>query len=413
MSDFSNNNAVGNGGALFLNQVLNTADINDSVFENNTATSGGAMYASSGNIILFTGVNQISNNVGKLSGGAIFTDNSNIVFYDTAYFVNNRCEGSFCIGGVIAATRDSIIAFTGLFHTFTRNYASLFGGAVFLSQSFMKVINVAMLFEENIASQGSAWYLDHTIGNKVLITQKKQITFKRNVCTSGGGTVFWISDPRYSESVLWEVDDYTNPYDSTRDYSLAYALHFMDNQAVFAPNMSTQTTTLSFTSTESITITQYGRVVDNIPLLQMLDYFGNLNTTDYSTLITATTLNYSCSGRVGYLQGMTSTMVRRGQATFRNMSVSCFPGGRMWISFAAQQEGFAKDLNVQNILEFKFRNCIDGEVLVNNECLMCPTGSYSLQYIGEKTVCKECPSGSADCYGNVILLEPGYWRVSP
>lgn len=61
-----------------------------------------------------------------------------------------------------------------------------------------------------------------------------------------------------------------------------------------------------------------------------------------------------------------------------------------------------------------FRQCIDGEILVDNQCLMCPPGSYSFHYnpLHPPTRCIECPPATDGCYGTTILASPGYWRIS-
>lgn len=57
-----------------------------------------------------------------------------------------------------------------------------------------------------------------------------------------------------------------------------------------------------------------------------------------------------------------------------------------------------------------FRQCVDGETLVDNQCVVCPPGSYSLQY-DPTTKCKDCPPFTTGCYGSTILASPGYWRI--
>ena len=95
-----------------------------------------------------------------------------------------------------------------------------------------------------------------------------------------------------------------------------------------------------------------------------------------------------------------------------------------------------------------FRNCIDGEMLLNNQvtpsqipsqipsqklvksnrahsnltalkyhnhhlhhhqCVPCPSGSYSLHY---GTPCTPCPEGTDSCTGGTIVASPGYWRIN-
>jgi hypothetical protein len=61
-----------------------------------------------------------------------------------------------------------------------------------------------------------------------------------------------------------------------------------------------------------------------------------------------------------------------------------------------------------------FRQCVDGEILVDNQCLVCPSGSFSFHYdpLHPATLCRECPPFTDGCYGTTILASPGYWRIN-
>jgi hypothetical protein len=84
------------------------------------------------------------------------------------------------------------------------------------------------------------------------------------------------------------------------------------------------------------------------------------------------------------------------------------------LSNTAQLSGLTVDysLVVQNTLSF--RQCVDGEILVNNQCLLCPSGGYSFRYdpLQPVTQCIPCPENSDDCYGSTIIVSPGYWRIN-
>jgi hypothetical protein len=84
------------------------------------------------------------------------------------------------------------------------------------------------------------------------------------------------------------------------------------------------------------------------------------------------------------------------------------------LSNTAQLSGLTADYNlvVQNTLSF--RQCVDGEVLVNNQCFLCPSGGYSFRYdpLQPATQCIPCPENSDDCYGSTIIVSPGYWRIN-
>ena len=82
-------------------------------------------------------------------------------------------------------------------------------------------------------------------------------------------------------------------------------------------------------------------------------------------------------------------------------------------SLLAQLLGFDIAYNIETQSTFLFRQCVDGEILVGNQCLECPSGSYSFHYdpLHPTTQCTECPPFTDGCYGTVILASPGYWRI--
>ena len=99
--------------------------------------------------------------------------------------------------------------------------------------------------------------------------------------------------------------------------------------------------------------------------------------------VTATVLNYHCGigqSHLGYLSGVTTVAAKAGVVTFDAVSAYCWPLGDMTLQFQAQPSGFDPSHYVSTTLTLVFRQCRDGEVLVNNACQACPSGSYSFQY---------------------------------
>ena len=83
-------------------------------------------------------------------------------------------------------------------------------------------------------------------------------------------------------------------------------------------------------------------------------------------------------------------------------------------SSSAQLAGLDASYNIDTQSSFTFRQCVDGEILVDNQCLECPLGSYSFHYdpLHPTTQCTDCPPFTDSCYGTTILALPGYWRIS-
>ena len=114
--------------------------------------------------------------------------------------------------------------------------------------------------------------------------------------------------------------------------------------------------------------------------------------------------------------GKTITTAMNGVLKFNNdnsIVAYCFPGGNMTLTFEAQLSGLdiSRALTIKSILTF--RKCVDGEFLQENQCKVCPEGSYSVEYIDENTRCNPCPINSIRCYGNIVIVSTGFWRISP
>ena len=100
--------------------------------------------------------------------------------------------------------------------------------------------------------------------------------------------------------------------------------------------------------------------------------------------------NYHCgvgNGHPGYLSGATTVVAKAGVVTFDAVSAYCWPLGNMTVQFLAQTSGLDSSHFVTSTFTLVFRQCRDGEVLVNNVCQACPLGSYSLQYSPTGSLC--------------------------
>jgi hypothetical protein len=86
----------------------------------------------------------------------------------------------------------------------------------------------------------------------------------------------------------------------------------------------------------------------------------------------------------------------------------------IFLSYIAQLQNLSVAYNVVVQSTLMFRQCVDGEILIVNQCLECPSGGFSFNYnpLQPVTQCTTCPENSYDCYGSTILVSPGYWRIN-
>ena len=74
------------------------------------------------------------------------------------------------------------------------------------------------------------------------------------------------------------------------------------------------------------------------PKMHLLDYFSVKDITDSTTIVTASVASHSCSGKQGYLSGITTEVAVKGDIQFSRLSAYCFPGGTMTVKYTGKLE---------------------------------------------------------------------------
>ena len=192
-TDFIHNVAKDeNAGAvkLSLDSATSTnARIYNSNFENNTADDdGGALYITSAYNDIKN--NNFTNNSAGRCGGAIYLSASNTNILDNNFTLNKVTPahnlGTNNGGGAIWVHGDNIV----IQSTFANNTATNYGGAVLITDGKNTYIN-ASLFINNFAANGGAVDIySASEGNNVSILNSK---FFNNTATEGAGAVWFSS----------------------------------------------------------------------------------------------------------------------------------------------------------------------------------------------------------------------------
>jgi hypothetical protein len=145
-------------------------------------------------------------------------------------------------------------------------------------------------------------------------------------------------------------------------------------------------------------------------LIKFIDTYNNV-VANQDTFLTASVSGDTsvCGSESAYIAGKTVAQSELGVAILRFTS-SCYPLGVLALSITATDLG---DAASSLALELQFRGCRRGEYYSAGSCYVCPNGTYSLQSNDKLNVtsCSTCPS-HATCYGAVITIDPGYWRIS-
>ena len=193
---FKDNNAL-KGGAMFsrYNSSVSFNEYSTAVFIDNKATDGGVLFCIEC-IVLFKGRSSVSSvfNEAIENGGVMhFTYKSKISFSE---FTNVKFKKNSAInGGALFASDDSTICFEGnALVTFTENIAGRNGGAVYfnLDCAVIWTQNTNVTFENNNAVFGGAVCLNKN--TRVICESNSTILFKNNTVISEGGALSILTD---------------------------------------------------------------------------------------------------------------------------------------------------------------------------------------------------------------------------
>ena len=154
-STFTNNSAKGargKGGVAVL--MSSMVRINDSLFSNNSATSGGVLYAQMASYVNIQGSNFVNNNVDHDGTVAFLIERSNITVIE-GEFIHNQAGME---GGAIKTRNWSSI--TIINSIFAYNSAGVYGGALHIKDSSVAVI-IDSQFVSNTAIDGGVVNVYH------------------------------------------------------------------------------------------------------------------------------------------------------------------------------------------------------------------------------------------------------------
>ena len=393
----SNNNAlIGGGIYLFWQSVVLLQQM---LLSGNVAGDrGGGLFVDMGFQTLYLSTVTFRNNHAGISGGAISSDVDN---FGTLNAIN-----LLTLRGAMVFQGNSAGSSTG--SSLSKGYG---GALVVKTSAFVLAADTQLIMRNNTADGGSAILLVSTSFGAVRMTTAGpgvSILFADNVCRREGGTVYWIRS--HNDTIATAVGPLLQ---QTGNNTNGRTLVWTNNRAPLSQTVASQPTVLrSLLSSKTVTLSQYGSSIRPSPSFQLLDSFGIVNSTDFASVAIATVTSYNCgNGRIGYLSGVQSVQVVAGVATFDSLSAFCFPGGNMTVQFVAQLAGLDLYYSLSATLTIDFRTCLEGEILVVNQCMQCPYGSYSFS-ANPATQCTPCPPNADDCSGGTINVSPGYWRPS-
>ena len=231
---FQNNSATG-GGAVVLNQLAVNISITNCTFQNNSATIGGAISISSVNAIIIcntTFSNNIANNGAAVQAqnGIIGVDSwgvplSHLLLQDVVV-KDNHCSGGGAISFV--GIKVDIFGNTPTGSQFSSNSAQ---GAI-QGQNGLLLLHGNITFKENRGVNGGAISLSNNV--PLYFYEGCRVEFSRNVATGSGGAIYndgeknaIISSRGFSISIIRFI---FNPFTVILQPS-SFTITFTDNHA--------------------------------------------------------------------------------------------------------------------------------------------------------------------------------------
>jgi predicted outer membrane repeat protein len=176
---FRTNQATGAGGAIH-NAFTATMQVNKSVFDANTALDGGGIFNDSGSNILLTSATFQSNTGGY--GGGI--ENSGALVMTNSLLNGNVVSGS---GGGIWNLGGTVV----LQHTNVQNNSAFEGGGINTYGSSLEMLNVNIVGNVATGSHGGGLYHG---GGTAFITNATISGNQANGTAANGGGIFQLSD---------------------------------------------------------------------------------------------------------------------------------------------------------------------------------------------------------------------------
>lgn len=413
------------GGAFMLIEVEIT--LTECEFVDNFAgVNGGGVYSDTGSVVIskctfsmgglyllrlsevIVSESTFSNGANNY-GGAIEISNVQYSLISANHFADNVGEMAGAIWLYSEAINDSVNLHTVTNNTFHSNLANKGnGGAVGSNNVYLDLYQ--NLFESNIANatgaNGGAVAVACQLASWCNITIH-QNEFRNNKANYQGGALFWtdsfpiISDNRYQGN--------------TAKYGPDVASH-----AVKLSVLSSQDKEVNYIgSHESYPLSlQLARVASGQKVSQtfrfgLFDHLRQLIVTDFVSSAQLIPLNNS------FLQvsGALSIKAEAGVFVFSEFTPDAVPLTTQYLMVTTngvdvEKKGKARDPvdYVPTILiQLSFRECVSGESLHDEACVVCPKDTYSFD---PSRPCLLCPS-SAICYGNDTMVpKAGYWRMN-
>ena len=245
-------------------------------------------------------------------------------------------------------------------------------------------------FENNSAQNGGAIYLSWKL--KLFCSYNISFSsFKNNSAIYQGGAIYYdLFRPQLSENL------------------------YENNFAGYGPNIASYPIKIKIKDNNSDYIRLYdvgsGVKYSSSLELALVDYDDQVNRLDNSSVIAIKSARLNTS-----VSGSTLKKVEQGFALFSDLVFLSSPG-KTNVEYSVSSEAIdsqkiMKTMNnfTQNPIQVWFRFWMPGEIIENDKCVTCSSGTYS--FIWNSTKWESCMPNS-NCLGGIYAYaDSGYWRL--
>ena len=176
------------------------------------------------------------------------------------------------------------------------------------------------------------------------------VLFSDNDAGDFGGDIFIVKNLEQDNNVFLGEYAFTSSVTSNGKNLIRYATQSI----AISPTNSFQK------------VNKYFSILEPYIVISVYDAFGRLNVSDSSSLVQASILDYNCSGKLPYFSGWSSAYTSGGRAVFDKLSVYCMPLGFLRLLFTFYPSGMSSEFVTTTTADLSFRDCVDGEILVDN-----------------------------------------------
>eukprot|EP00775_Hariotina_reticulata_P005170 gene5170-5408_t len=404
----SNNTATSSGGGGSLSGAVTATITGASVFSNNQARSGGALYVEMTAQVFIDGKSQIIGNKATIAdGGGLWLKNEAVATFAGA----SSCSGNSAVqGGCVSAWESAAVTFSGQ-SVCSRNRARQGGCAAAQGPSSVLVFN-----DSTVNGNRAALGAGVRMGDRSVLLMSGSTVVADNAASMAGGGLYMsdFSSLRLGETVSIRSNSAERFGGGvvliSNNASLAQV-----QQAVSGSNLAPYDTGISVLTTN---LTLKGdRVVPNF-----VSRLGSEQGVLWVKLAVRGWFELPCEGVL--VQAVLSS--HRNEILGVNRSAA---DGSVQLGIKLRQPPGCYSITLSLVesldlvmlgvvvppvaMKVCVRQCVAGEISTGDACEVCRKGSYSLS-AGSDDTCLPCPSAGAECPGGAVILpQDGWWHSSP